>query len=383
MEKRRSLSGLDSDDKRGADRREALWRHLETLVRKASGSGLRSLTDSEMEDLGRTYRAAATHLSLLQVFGASARRRRRLNALVSRAHHVIYGRPQRGSNLKLFLWSFLMFPETVRRTIFYHAAAALLLLGGGAYGFVGASLDPEWALEFVPPFDERTPFADRDELHATLLQGRPVPEDFSGDPETIREIESGEKALFAAFLWRHNTLVALTAFFSGFLFGLPTVYLLVLNGAFLGVYTYTFHHHDLAYEWWAWILPHGVTEILAIVLLSGGGLYIGRMVLAPGTLTRLGALRNARAHILRLLLFAFPMLFLAALIESFVRQSGLPDGGRYVFAIVSAVLWALYLATGRSAARAETGEKRRRTVADRAVPLPSHEELFGAAGGRW
>jgi len=95
-----------------------------------------------------------------------------------------------------------------------------------------------------------------------------------------------------------------------------------MNGAFLGVYTHTFHSSGLAWEWWAWLLPTVSTELLAIVLLSGGGLFIGHQIVSPGRKSRADALREARGHIIRLLLFAFPMLLLAALIEAFVRQFG-------------------------------------------------------------
>ena len=153
--------------------REELWDLLESLLEKTSSTGLESLDDEEVEEIGKLYRAASTHLALMRAFGASVRQRDRLNGIVSRAHGVIYGRPGRGRNLGVFFWSFLTFPETVRQTARYHLTALLLLGLGGIYGYVGAMKDPEWVLEFVFPGDNRTPYASTEELRATLLHGRP------------------------------------------------------------------------------------------------------------------------------------------------------------------------------------------------------------------
>lgn len=370
--------------------REALWKRLGELLERCSAGTLDRLADGEVEELGRLYRAAATHLAMLQAFGASARQREELNRLVSRAHSAIYGRHRQGKNLELFFWSFLAFPQTVRRTAPYHLLAALLLFLGGLYGYFGSARDSEWALEFVPLGDDRTPYATREELAATLLQGRPVEDreakakrptvedGGSGSGRKARSVESPEKAIFAAMLWRHNTTIALTAFFAGFLAGMPTVFVLLMNGAFLGVYTHTFHASGLAFEWWAWLLPHGVTELLAIILLSGGGLFIGHQVISPGKKSRADALRDARGQITQLLLFAFPMLLLAALIESFVRQSSLSDPGRYVFALTTLLGWGVYLGWARVPLWARAQLEARRTIAERAVPLPVDEEILGA-----
>jgi uncharacterized membrane protein SpoIIM required for sporulation len=340
------------------------------LVERGRKGGLDSLSEEEVEDLARLYRAAATHLSLLQAFGASVRQRDRMNRLVNGAHAIIYGRPAEGRNWLGLLVSVMAFPRTVRRTGRYHLLALLLLALGAAYGYFGSARDPDWVLELVPAGDVRTPYATRGELRESLLAGR---------PESAHAQGGGEKAAFAAFLWQNNTKVALTSFFSGFLFGIPTSLLVLTNGAVLGVYTFTFHSHGLAYEWWAWILPHGVTELLALVLLAGGGLLIGHRVLAPGRVTRSDALRAIRSDVLSLVLFAFPMLLLAALIESFVRQSGLSDPARYWFALGTAVFWVFYLGlVGRGdPTQPDAGH----SAAERVVPLSIDEELYGQRTG--
>lgn len=84
------------------------------------------------------------------------------------------------------------------------------------------------------------------------------------------------------------------------------------------------------------------------------------------------------------MVFAFPMLLLAALLESFVRQSGLSEPARYAFAAATAVGWTAYLGFGRVPRALVVQERAARSVAQRAAPLAIDEEFFGvgASGGR-
>ena len=185
----------------------------------------------------------------------------------------------------------------------------------------------------------------------------------------------GVKTAFATFLWLHNTKVALLSCFGGLIAGVPTTCLVLYNGASLGVYTATFHRHDLAYDWWAWILPHGVTELLAVVLLSGAGIYVGYTLLVPGSRSRLAALWSIRGRVLQMVLFAFPMLLLAALIESFVRQSSLSDPARYWFAGFSAVFWFVYLGFVGRGSRLRERLDETATLAEARVELPELDDF--------
>jgi len=358
----------------------AAWKRLDELVARAHGQtgprrllrapvsrgGIVQLDAEEIGELGRLYRAAASRLAQLKTFGASARRLESLNRLVARAHAVVYGRSPRSSAGRVVRRSFLVFPELVRRTWLFHVAAATMLLFGFCYGYYGTNEDLEWALLFSGgDGGGRTPFAETEELRQTLLDGRQA-----------NEMGVAVKSQFAAMLWGHNTRIALLALISGILLGIPTLLLLAANGALLGVYTATFAIHGLSYEWWAWILPHGVTELLAVVLLSGAGLLVGWRTLAPGSLTRGAALAEIRPTLLYFLLFAFPMLLVAALIESFVRQSALSDPARYAFAGATALFWALYLGCVRLPSGVASREREQATVTEIRVPLPDERDLM-------
>ena len=151
----------------------------------------------------------------------------------------------------------------------------------------------------------------------------------------------------------------------------------MLNGALLGVYTATFVRHDLTYEWWAWILPHGVTELLAIVLSAGGGLYIGYTILVPGRQTRAQALAAIRGRLVYFVVFVFPMFLVAAAIESFLRQSNLSNDARYIFAFASVAFWVAYLGFVAPPAALRERHERQKTLTEARVGLPGQDELVG------
>ena len=338
---------------------------LEQLLARFSARGVGGADGAAVEELGKLYRAASNQLAVARARGGSARRITRLQDAVAAAHAIVYGAPERRSFGERFAGFVAGVPATIRATWPYHLLALGILTLGAAYGWLGASEDPDWTRSFVFPGDERTAWASREELLEGLRAGR--------------DSSVGKKAAFAGYLWQHNTRVALMAFFLGFAGGIPTALLLLRTGVMLGTYTYTFHRADLAWEWWAWVLPHGVTELGAVVLLAGGGFLIGRTVVAPGERTRRMAFRAIRPDVVRLVALTFPMLLLAALLESFFRQSHLPDAARHVFWPITLVAWLTWLTLGGRRARRVAGAPRRAsTTSPAAMPLPTMDELLAA-----
>ena len=107
--------------------REELWQRLSGLCDEIDARGIEALSDRQVEDLGRLYRASTTHLALLRTFGASARDRESLNRLVSRAHAILYGRSPRGRKWA-WLATILSIPGSIRQGWPYHLMALSCLL---------------------------------------------------------------------------------------------------------------------------------------------------------------------------------------------------------------------------------------------------------------
>src|SRR5690606_25518539 len=107
-----------------------------------------------------------------------------------------------------------------------------------------------------------------------------------------------------------NFKVAITALATGILAGIPTALIMIYNGMFLGSFVQVHHAKDIYGEVWAWLLPHGVSELWAIILCGGVGLLIGRAVIAPGLRTRGESLRLAARDAVAISLGAGLMLML-------------------------------------------------------------------------
>ncbi|MHC4200389.1 MAG: stage II sporulation protein M, partial [Planctomycetota bacterium] len=117
--------------------------------------------------------------------------------------------------------------------------------------------------------------------------------------------------------------------------------------------TSVYHGSGIHAEYWAWILPHGVTELSAIVLCGGIGLLLGRAVVAPGLSTGEESLRRAGREAASVCLGIGGMLVFAAIVESYLRQSHLPTWARFAFAFATFALWVFYFANGVLRERAE------------------------------
>jgi len=145
---------------------------------------------------------------------------------------------------------------------------------------------------------------------------------------------AAQNLLFGSYLFANNTRIGILAFASGILFGLPTVLLQLYNGIMIGTISAIFLRHGHAIDYLAWLLPHGVPELTAITLCCTAGFVLGRAVVAPDRRTRGEALRRAGPTALALFLTSVPLFFMAAWIESFVRESALGRAPRFAIAAV-------------------------------------------------
>jgi uncharacterized membrane protein SpoIIM required for sporulation len=181
------------------------------------------------------------------------------------------------------------------------------------------------------------------------------------DPELLREAlqhgrdtGTGYRALFSSWLFAHNTRVGFLAFAAGIFFCVPTLILIIYNGLTLGAMSAVYHAAGLPVDWWAWVLPHGITELLAISIVSAAGLLLGYSLIDPQGRPRLQALAGRGRQAVVLVVGSIPMLLLAALVEGFLRQSGLSTAARLAFAAGSLVCWLYFFRTGTVREHRET-----------------------------
>ncbi len=307
------------------------WDELEFLVRKARRS-LRNLSPEELQRLDVLYRRATIHLARAASRTTDQQLVGYLNGLTAAAHSLIYLPPRRSIFTGILRFIVEGFARSIARNLRLHTISAGLLIGGALLAYYLSVTDPMAAYALSMPGDPRQPGATREQLEEILRSGR----DQGG----------GEKFAFASFLFQHNLQVGMLSMASGVLAGVPTIILMIYNGMILGAFMAVHHQAGVGTEAWAWILPHGVTEIGAIILCGGVGLMLGQSVIRPGMLSRADSLRRAGMEAARTIVGVGGMLVAAAIIESYLRQSHLSTTARFTFAGGSALFWLLYITFG-------------------------------------
>lgn len=324
---------MQSSSRAELERFEALLSACERL--RPDGLGF-----EELRELAHAYRRLTAELARLRDRGVDPEAIRYLNALCVRAHaHLSAPRRANPSDPALAARIRAALARTFRAQL---AAWALLALGV----YVGAALvarEPKAAYALVPASLGYSPAR----LDRLLASPEERLEFLTPEPAPM-----AARAFFGSQLFARNTRVGMFALATGILAGLPTLVLSVYNGVILGAFGAIFLRPPHALEFLAWILPHGIPEFTAISLCSAAGLLLGVPLVAPGRRGRRAALRAGADAALLLLAAAIPLFVLAALAESFVRESALGIGPRLAVAAGMALIVALLLTTSGRAARA-------------------------------
>jgi uncharacterized membrane protein SpoIIM required for sporulation len=316
--------------------REQLWRELEVLVVQVQHSGLSALSPEQLARLPVLYRALLSSLSVARAIALDAALLVYLEALAAQAHVVLYGSREAFPTALARFWK-RTFPRTVRELRWHAAAALLVLVLGGLTASHELDRDPSRFDELVPPAyaQGRGPDSTTQELRDVL-----------GAKETAR----ATLVRFSSFLFTHNAGLGLLSLAVGFAAGVPVAYLLLTNGLTLGAFAWLYGSRGLGVEFWGWLLPHGVTEMGALVLCSAGGLFIGHALVFPGRRSRLESLRRAGSTAGVIAVGAVAMFLVAGLVEGVFRQTVSNPTAHWAVAIGSTVAWACYfLLAGRKA----------------------------------
>lgn len=310
--------------------REASWRELEGLVDRAERRGLGSLGAEELYRLPSLHRGALASLSVARSISLDRNVLEYLEALAARSSLIVYAnRRHLGTALRRF------FGATFPALLWERRGGILLALGLMAAGVVAGHALTAGDMERFHAFvgadmaDGRGPGSTRAELRETLFS--------HGDP-------ADELTAFTSFLFSHNAGVGFLCFAAGFLAGVPVLLLLLTNGLLLGAMSALFASRGLAAEFWTWVLPHGVTELLAVALCGAAGLAVGRALVVGGRHGRIHALAAEGRRSGSMVIGAVSLFAVAALLEGFFRQLVHSVEARAAVAVLSATLWTLYVA---------------------------------------
>ena len=305
-------------------RNQASWTRLDELARLSR----RSLTPAQVDELVQLYQRTSAHLSHARTERADAALVARLTRLVATAAGLLYGtRSRSAAGIARFFTT--SFPAAVWHERRFVGVAALLLL-------IPAFVMGTWLATSDEALDASGPDAAREAY---------VEDDFEA------YYSSAPAGQFATEVTVNNIQVSILAFAAGALLCVVTAFILVNNGANVGVAAGTFAAVGQQPKFWGLILPHGVLELSAVIVAGGAGLAIGWAIVSPGDRPRGVALadegRRAAAIVLGLML-AF---IVAGTIEGFVTPSSLPTAARVGIGLAAgAAFWTYIVTLGRRAA---------------------------------
>ncbi|MCK0469934.1 stage II sporulation protein M [Halalkalibacter sp. APA_J-10(15)] len=301
------------------------WNNLEQLISTLQKNN-RSRTGSQhIHDFHRTYQKVAQHLSYSQTNFPSADVTFYLNGLVAKAHNLLY-RDQLSSwkQIKYFFstkFVHLLFDQ------WKFVLVAMLLFTLGAIGSFFAVMQDELSLYTVLPAELAKAF----------------------DPTQVGAAEGTVNApVMSAEIMVNNIQVAILAFAGGITFGLLTVYILIYNGIIIGAIAALFWHYGNSYEFWAYIVPHGIVELTAIFIAGGAGLLMGYRLFAPGDYSRAYQLKENAKRSVQLLLGTIPLFVIAGVIEGYITPAGISLEAKYAIALITTVGLILYALIGKA-----------------------------------
>jgi uncharacterized membrane protein SpoIIM required for sporulation len=325
------MAGLFDLSKRRAEE-QAAWAELEALLAKLEKEGERRLSLLELDRMGALYRRAAARLAEARRIKFDRARQKYLDDLVRRAHFAIYQPPKRGLRP---LWNLVLggFAVVFRETLPLQALVFALFFFGAAIAYVATREHVELAYPLMSsmfPVEVVQAIIDSPEARRAYIT--------SGQVLGLTGLSA-----FALALVANNARVAMMSFALGIAGGVPTVLVTLMNGALLGSMAALYDRNGVDLDFWAWVLPHGVPEILALCVAAAGGLMLGRAVIAPGDRPRREALVHAGKRAAVLLGFAILLLFYAGMIEGYFRQFPLGNTPRTLLAAFNFVALTAYL----------------------------------------
>ncbi|MCU0268765.1 MAG: stage II sporulation protein M [Acidimicrobiales bacterium] len=318
---------------------EATWQRLAELTNRARLS-VRTLEPEDLEELVQLYQRTSSHLSYVRTYLREPALVNRLTGLVAGANGVIYGR-RRATWDALVRFFTLTYPGAVYHYRRFVAVAALLFFGPALVMGVWLVNDPD-ALDESASKRDRIVYVE--DLFESYYSDRPSAQFFT--EVTVNNI----RVAFLAFALGTVTL------------GLGAVWLLVLNGSYLGVVASWMITEGDAGRFFAFIVPHGALELTAIVIAGATGLAMGWSVIAPGDRNRGEAFGEEGLRAVTIVLGLMTMFALAGLVEGFITGSGLPTWARVGIGVLLWIVYVGYLVSqGRIAAsRGVTGTIGRR-----------------------
>ena len=299
------------------------WKQLEQLVLTMS-KRRNAITGDTITQYHRLYQKTAQNLSYSQTYFPNDEVTQYLNGLVSKSHNLLY-KDQVSSFKQIRHFFSTKFIGLLVEQWKFVVVAMILFIIGAVGSFIAVMNDPLHIYAILP---------------AEIAQGV--------NPDHLGEGNGAvDSSLMSASIMTNNIKVAIFAFAGGITFGLVTVYLLVYNGILIGALAALFWHHEKSYDFWAYIVPHGMIELTAIFIAGGAGLLMGYKLFVPGQYTRGFQLKHHAKRSVQLLLGTLPLFVIAGVIEGFITPAAISLEAKYIVAFLTVIGLILYVVIGK------------------------------------
>lgn len=311
------------------------WDNFNYILKNLESQGIASLSSKELEQFIFLYREITGDLMYAKSHGFDPKIVSYLNSMVAKGHPYLYSPPPgTGTNLRKFF--LIEFPRLVNRYVKQFLLAAIVFFAGFLFSYVYILFSPDNAELFVP------------EDLINIIHER-LKEDTQTGWAASPKASAATHPLISSYIMTNNIKVGFFSFAYGIFLGLGTALILFQNGVFVGAVAGIYGSYHLNSRFWALVLPHGVTEFVAIFICAQAGFLIGSALINPGKYKRQDAIILAGNTAIRLVLGTIPLFGIAAIIEGFITPLSFSDWVKLGFAFISAVFLWLYFNRARDA----------------------------------
>lgn len=287
--------------------RRPIWEEFESRLEAARRTA-KTISHRELETLAFQYRQVLHDHALAASRYADTGAARRLRALALEGTHWLqWDRSDRlGGPVTFFTRTF---PEVFRRHLPHVAVTFGLFAASALLGLSLTIVQPGLGTALLGP-----------EAVQGLKEGRLWTESLT---TTI------PPAVSSSAIATNNMAVALTGWAGGLLAGFGSLYVALLNGFILGAIVGATMPFSLAGELLEFVAAHGPLEITLILVTAGGGLALGRAVVAADDRPRSEALREAGRGALILLVGCLPWFAVLGVVEGVISPDpDIPAGAK-------------------------------------------------------
>lgn len=281
------------------------WMELEKVLEKLAGDPGCRLGLKDIERFHYLYQRASADLSRMITFSAEPNMRTYLESLVGRAYGEIHETRDKAQKLNPLRWFFSTFPQTFRRRICSFWLCLTAMLVGALFGGFVVATNPDLK-EVLLPFSH--------------LMGDPS-DRVAWEESAEKDRIAGSKATFSSQLMTNNIRVAIRTLALGITWGIGTIIMLFYNGVILGAVALDYIWAGESKFLVGWLLPHGATEIPAILIAGQAGLVLGGALIGWGKPIALKSrLKEVANDLVTLILGVAILLIWAGIVEAFFSQ---------------------------------------------------------------